>query len=87
MLATLDTLSGGGIARLGLFSLGIVPYINAQIVFQLLGSLYPKLQELQKKEGEAGRKKAQEYTKMVAVGFAVLQVRGSEGGKIGMRRE
>lgn len=75
LLATLDTLSGGGIGRLGLFSLGIVPYINAQIVFQLLGSLYPKLQDLQRKEGEAGRKKAQEYTKMVAVGFAVLQVR------------
>jgi len=55
LLATLDTLSGGGIGRLGLFSLGIVPYINAQIVFQLLGVLYPKIQEMQKKEGEAGR--------------------------------
>eukprot|EP00897_Mesotaenium_endlicherianum_P001698 jgi/Mesen1/1556/ME000134S00676 len=39
LLSTLDTLSGGGIGRLGLFSLGIVPYINAQIVFQLLGTL------------------------------------------------
>eukprot|EP00271_Cylindrocystis_brebissonii_P018396 TRINITY_DN517_c0_g1_i3.p1 TRINITY_DN517_c0_g1~~TRINITY_DN517_c0_g1_i3.p1 ORF type:complete len:249 (+),score=31.00 TRINITY_DN517_c0_g1_i3:297-1043(+) len=54
LLATLDTLSGGGIGRLGLFSLGIVPYINAQIVFQLLGTLNPKLQELQKREGRRG---------------------------------
>lgn len=75
LLATLDTLSGGGIGRLGIFSLGIVPYINAQIVFQLLGVLYPKIQEMQKKEGEAGRKKAQRYTKFLAIGFAILQVR------------
>ncbi|CAI5515710.1 unnamed protein product, partial [Closterium sp. Naga37s-1] len=73
-LATLDTLSGGGIGRLGLFSLGIVPYINAQIVFQLLGTLYPKIGDLQKKEGEAGRKKAQQYMKYMAVAFGALQV-------------
>ncbi|CAI5514742.1 unnamed protein product [Closterium sp. Naga37s-1] len=73
-LATLDTLSGGGIGRLGLFSLGIVPYINAQIVFQLLGTLYPKIADLQKKEGEAGRKKAQQYMKYMAVAFGALQV-------------
>ncbi|CAI5530496.1 unnamed protein product, partial [Closterium sp. Naga37s-1] len=72
-LATLDTLSGGGIGRLGLFSLGIVPYINAQIVFQLLGTLYPKIGDLQKKEGEAGRKKAQQYMKYMAVAFGALQ--------------
>ncbi|CAI7735058.1 unnamed protein product [Closterium sp. NIES-53] len=75
-LATLDTLSGGGIGRLGLFSLGIVPYINAQIVFQLLGTLYPKIADLQKKEGEAGRKKAQQYMKYMAVAFGALQAIG-----------
>ncbi|CAI5530498.1 unnamed protein product, partial [Closterium sp. Naga37s-1] len=75
-LATLDTLSGGGIGRLGLFSLGIVPYINAQIVFQLLGTLYPKIGDLQKKEGEAGRKKAQQYMKYMAVAFGALQAIG-----------
>ncbi|CAI6001535.1 unnamed protein product [Closterium sp. NIES-64] len=75
-LATLDTLSGGGIGRLGLFSLGIVPYINAQIVFQLLGTLYPKIGDLQKKEGEAGRKKAQQYMKYMAVVFGALQAIG-----------
>lgn len=76
LLSTLDTLSGGGIGRLGLFSLGIVPYINAQIIFQLLGVLYPKLQELQKKEGEAGRKKVQRWTKFAAVGFGFVQAIG-----------
>ncbi|CAA6662286.1 unnamed protein product [Spirodela intermedia] len=51
LLSTLDTFSGGGIGRLGICSLGIVPFINAQIVFQLLTQIYPKLQELQKRRG------------------------------------
>ena len=75
LLSTLDTFSGGGIGRLGICSLGIVPFINAQIVFQLLAQVYPKLQELQKKEGEAGRKKILQYTRYASVGFAVVQVK------------
>lgn len=74
LLGTLDTFSGGGIGRLGICSLGIVPYINAQIVFQLLAQIYPKLQDLQKREGEAGRKKVKQYTQYASVGFAVVQV-------------
>lgn len=74
LLSTLDTFSGGGIGRLGICSLGIVPFINAQIVFQLLAQIYPKLQELQKREGEAGRKKILEYTRYASVGFAIVQV-------------
>ncbi|XP_078438982.1 SECY homolog 1 [Wolffia australiana] len=76
LLSTLDTFSGGGIGRLGICSLGIVPFINAQIVFQLLTQIYPKLQELQKKEGEAGRKKILQYTRYASVGFAVVQAIG-----------
>ncbi|KAL8158799.1 hypothetical protein V2J09_000336 [Rumex salicifolius] len=75
-LGTLDSFSGGGIGRLGICSLGIVPYINAQIVFQLLAQIYPKLQDLQKKEGEAGRKKLQQYTRYASVGFAIVQAIG-----------
>lgn len=75
ILSTLDTFSGGGIGRLGICSLGIVPFINAQIVFQLLTQIYPKLQELQKKEGQAGRKKILQYTQYASVGFAIVQVR------------
>lgn len=76
LLSTLDSFSGGGIGRLGICSLGIVPFINAQIVFQLLAQLYPKLQELQKREGEAGRKKVLQYTRYASVGFAVVQAIG-----------
>ncbi len=74
LLGTLDTFSGGSIGRLGVSSLGIVPYINAQIVVQLLGSVFPKLQELQKKEGEAGRKKVKRWTQYASVGFGIIQV-------------
>lgn len=77
LLSTLDSFSGGGIGRLGLCSLGIVPFINAQIVFQLLAQVYPKLQDLQKREGEAGRKKINQYTQYASVGFAIVQVRNS----------
>lgn len=73
-LGTLDSFSGGSIGRLGICSLGIVPFINAQIVFQLLGQIIPKLQELQKKEGEAGRKKVLQWTRYASVGFAIVQV-------------
>nr|O63066.1 RecName: Full=Preprotein translocase subunit SECY, chloroplastic; AltName: Full=CpSecY; Flags: Precursor [Zea mays]AAC05019.1 cpSecY [Zea mays] len=76
LLGTLDSFSGGGIGRLGICSLGIVPFINAQIVFQLLAQLYPKLQDLQRKEGEAGRKKVLQYTRYASVGFAIVQAIG-----------
>lgn len=76
LLSTLDTFSGGGIGRLGICSLGIVPFINAQIVFQLLTQIYPKLQDLQKREGEAGRKKILQYTRYASVGFAIVQAIG-----------
>lgn len=75
LLSTLDSFSGGGIGRLGICSLGIVPFINASIVFQLLAQIYPKLQDLQKREGEAGRKKILRYTQYASVGFAIVQVR------------
>lgn len=75
LLGTLDTFSGGSIGRLGVSSLGIVPFINAQIVVQLLGTVFPKLQDLQKKEGEAGRKKVLQYTRYASVGFGIVQVR------------
>ncbi|GLT49635.1 hypothetical protein SLA2020_231800 [Shorea laevis] len=75
-LSTLDSFSGGGIGRLGICSLGIVPFINAQIVFQLLAQIYPKLQDLQKREGEAGRKKVLLYTRYASVGFAMVQAIG-----------
>ncbi|MEM9367268.1 MAG: preprotein translocase subunit SecY [Planctomycetota bacterium] len=55
-----------------IFGLGIMPYISASIIFQLLGSVYKPLEEL-KKEGEAGRKKLNEYTRYVTVLICIVQ--------------
>jgi len=76
MMAYADTLTGGSISKLGIFSLGIVPYINSSIIFQLLGSVFPELKKLQKEEGEAGRRKFQQYQRYGALAFAIVQAVG-----------
>mmetsp|Transcript_10887 Transcript_10887/g.43887 ORF Transcript_10887/g.43887 Transcript_10887/m.43887 type:complete len:552 (-) Transcript_10887:122-1777(-) len=76
VLGYVDTLTGGSISKLGIFSLGIVPYINSSIIFQLLTSVFPSLKKLQKEEGEAGRRKFQQYQRYGALGFAVVQAVG-----------
>lgn len=67
-----DLISGGGFSRFNIFTMGVVPYINASIVIQLLTIAIPYLEQLSK-EGEEGRKKIQNYTRYAAVGFALLQ--------------
>lgn len=67
-----NTFSGGALAQFSVFALGIMPYISASIIFQLLTSAIPFLESL-KKEGEAGRKKINEYTKYATVVLAVIQ--------------
>lgn len=69
MMGYVDTLTGGSISKLGIFSLGIVPYINSSIIFQLLGSVFPELKKLQKEEGEAGRRKFQQYQRYARAKF------------------
>jgi preprotein translocase subunit SecY len=69
----LDYFSGGGFSALGIFALGIIPYINASIILQLLTSALPSLERLQKDEGEAGRRKISQITRYVALGWAVVQ--------------
>lgn len=69
----LDIFSGGGLSLLGVFALGILPYINASIIMQLLTAAYPKLEDLQKNEGEAGRRKISQITRYVALGWAIAQ--------------
>ena len=61
-----DVLAAATSARRRIFGLGIMPYISASIIFQLLGSVYPPLEKLQK-EGESGRKKINEYTRYATV--------------------
>lgn len=63
----------GGFLTLGIFALGILPYINASIIIQLLTQAIPSLENLQKNEGEAGRRKISQITRYVALGWAVLQ--------------
>lgn len=69
----LDVFSGGGLQSLGIFALGILPYINASIAIQLLTAAIPSLEDLQKNEGEAGRRKISQITRYIALGVAILQ--------------
>ena len=55
------------------FALGILPFINASIILQLLTAALPSLEDLQKNEGEAGRRKIAQITRYVALGWGVLQ--------------
>ncbi len=73
LIGFLDIFSGGGISTLGIFALGILPYINASIILQLLTAALPALENLQKNEGEAGRRKISQITRYVALGWAVIQ--------------
>lgn len=69
----IDIFVGGGLSALGIFALGILPFINASIIMQLLTAAIPSLEDLQKNEGEAGRRKISQITRYVALGWAILQ--------------
>jgi preprotein translocase subunit SecY len=75
-LGFLDIFVGGGLSALGIFALGILPYINASIILQLLTAAIPALEDLQKNEGEAGRRKISQITRYVALGWAIIQSLG-----------
>ena len=67
--------TGGALGRMGIFALGIMPYISASIIVQLLTSLVPQLEQL-KKEGDQGRKKINQYTRYGTVALATVQAYG-----------
>lgn len=75
LLGLLNQITGGGLASLSVFALGVGPYITSSIVVQLLTFAIPSLEELSK-QGEAGRKKIQKITKIVALVLAILQAIG-----------
>ena len=58
---------------MGIFALGILPFINASIIIQLLTASLPVLEDLQKNEGEAGRRKIAQITRYVSLGWGFLQ--------------
>ena len=68
----LSTVSGGVLETASIVAIGLTPYINASIIFQLLGTVIPKLEEL-RKEGPEGRRKISMYTRFVTVPLAILQ--------------
>jgi preprotein translocase subunit SecY len=72
LLGLISMFSGGSLSQSTIFGLGIMPYISASIIFQLLASVYPPLEKLQK-EGEAGRKKINEYTRYATVAICIFQ--------------
>jgi preprotein translocase subunit SecY len=72
LLSLLDVFSGGTLANFSIMALGLNPYINASIIFQLLGYVVPSLEELQK-EGEYGQEKINQYTRFLTVPLAILQ--------------
>jgi preprotein translocase subunit SecY len=75
VLGMVSMFSGGNLSQACIFALGIMPYISASIIFQLLGSVYPPLEKLQK-EGPAGQKKINEYTRYATVPICLIQAFG-----------
>lgn len=71
----LSMFTGGALGRMGIFALGIMPYISASIIVQLMASMYEPLKQL-KKEGDAGRKKINQYTRYGTVLLATFQAYG-----------
>ena len=72
MLSQAAMFSASNLSQMTIFGLGIMPYISASIIFQLLGSVWKPIEELQK-EGETGRKKINEYTRYLTVGLCLVQ--------------
>lgn len=75
LLSLLDVFSGGTMANFSILALGLNPYINASIVFQLLGYVVPSIGELQK-EGEYGQEKLNQYTRLLTIPLAAVQAFG-----------
>src|SRR5262245_64433440 len=75
ILGLLNVFSGGALSQFSLFALGIMPYVTASIILQLLTVVVPKLEQLQK-EGESGYAKINQYTRYLTVALAAAQSTG-----------
>ena len=69
IIGFIDLFSGGALANISILALGIGPYITASIIMQLLTVIIPHLEQLQKEEGEAGRRKISQYTRYFTVNY------------------
>ncbi len=79
ILGVFNMFSGGAVSRMAIFSLGIMPYISSSIIMQLATAMVPSLEAL-KKEGEAGRRKINQYTRYGTVILATVQAYGIAAG-------
>src|ERR671919_1409302 len=75
MLGLYDMFSGGNLSQVTIFALGIMPYISASIILQLLTVVWPYLERLSK-EGELGRRKITQYTRYGTIGLSIVQSLG-----------
>ncbi|MEZ4490182.1 MAG: preprotein translocase subunit SecY [Cyanobacteriota/Melainabacteria group bacterium] len=73
LLGMVDLFTGGALNKLSIFSLGIGPYITASIIMQLMQAVIPQLEDLHKNQGEQGRKKLQQITRVATVAISILQ--------------
>src|SRR5438034_7872684 len=85
ILGLLNTFSGGGLSRIAIFALGIMPYITASIILQLLTVVVPTLEKLQK-EGELGRRKITQWTRYLTIMLSILQSFGIAQGLQAMQQ-
>lgn len=76
LLGLIDMFSGGALSKFSVFAMGIIPYINASIIIQLMTSVIPKLEEMQKEGGEAGRKQLAQITRYLTIVLGTLQSTG-----------
>ena len=71
-----DMFVGGGLQRATILALGIMPYISASILFQLLAAVFPTIEKLQKHEGEEGRRKLTQWTRYTTIVLSIMQSYG-----------
>jgi preprotein translocase subunit SecY len=76
LFGLLSMLSGGALDMFSIVMLGVGPYITASIIMQLLTMIFPKMKELQREEGEAGRAKFNQYSRLLTVPLALIQAYG-----------
>ncbi|WP_372785983.1 preprotein translocase subunit SecY [Phenylobacterium sp.] len=76
ILGMVNMFSGGAVQRMAVFALGVMPYISASIIVQLLGTVYPPWEKLRKDGGEAGRKTLNQYTRYLTVVLGLFQAFG-----------
>jgi preprotein translocase subunit SecY len=86
ILGSMNLFSGGAVERMGIFALNVMPYITASIIVQMMTTASPTLEKL-KKEGEAGRKQINQYTRYLTLVFALVQSFAIAGGLAAVRLE